>query len=102
MSRSADLILCAYSVCNALRVISYVPQIVQIARDQDGARAISLTAWWLWVAANGTTVLYAAVNLGDVPLAILNGLNTLACLLVIALTMGKRRQAAIAVGYRRA
>lgn len=93
MPYTADLILCIYSLFNALRVVSYLPQIVQIARDQDGAKAISLTTWWLWVGANGTTVLYAWVNLGDLPLAALNGMNTLACLVVIALTISKRRQA---------
>ena len=42
--------------------------------------------------ANGSTALYAWVNLGDMPLAVLSGFNTLACLTVIALTLAKRRQ----------
>jgi hypothetical protein len=35
------------------------------------------------VPANGQTVLYAWINLGDVPLALLNGFNTFACVVVM-------------------
>jgi hypothetical protein len=91
MSIFAELALLAYACCNALRVFSYIPQIVRIARDCEGAKAISLATWGLWVAANGSTVLYAWINLGDVPLALLNGFNTFACVIVMALTVWKRR-----------
>lgn len=90
MPCAAEATLLAYTLCNALRVFSYVPQIVRIARDQEGARAISLATWWLWIAANASTVLYAWINLSDVPLAILNAFNVLACLIVVGLTIWKR------------
>lgn len=98
MPWNADLILCVYSLFNVLRVVSYLPQILRIAQDRDGAKAIALTTWWLWAGANGSTALYAWVNLSDMPLAVLNGFNTLACLTVIALTLAKRRQAGAAAG----
>lgn len=90
MSSIAEVILFAYGGCNALRVVSYVPQIVRIVRDREGARAISLSTWWLWISANATTALYAWVNLGDAPLALLNALNTICCLVVVAMTTWKR------------
>lgn len=90
MSFAAEATLFAYTLCNALRLFSYAPQIVRVARDRDGARAISLTTWWLWIAANATTALYAWVNLGDVPLALLNVLNVICCLAVVVLTAWKR------------
>ena len=90
MPTAADVILLAYGICNTVRVVSYLPQIVRIARDRDGARAIALSTWWLWIAANATTALYAWVNLADAPLAFLNALNALCCLAVVALTVWKR------------
>jgi len=90
MPNVAELILFAYGACNGVRVFSYAPQIVRIARDCEGARAISLSTWWLWIAANATTALYAWVNLGDAPLALLNVLNTMCCLIVVGLTVWKR------------
>jgi hypothetical protein len=93
MSYVTELSLLAYTLCNALRVVSYVPQIVRIARDHEGARAFTLATWWLWIAANASTVLYAWINLGDIPLALLNGFNVLACLIVVGLTIWKRYSA---------
>lgn len=91
MPDAAQAILVAYSACNALRVVSYIPQVIRIAADRNGAEAISLATWWMWIAANATTALYAWVNLGDLPLAILNALNTLCCVLVVGLTAWKRQ-----------
>lgn len=97
MPDAAELILLAYGACNAVRVVSYVPQIMRIARDREGARAISLSTWWLWIAANATTALYAWTNLGDAPLALLNALNAMCCIVVVTLTMWKRMTIAFAV-----
>ncbi|MFM9941248.1 MAG: hypothetical protein ACKVP7_17330 [Hyphomicrobiaceae bacterium] len=90
MSDVSDWILLAYGACNSVRVISYLPQIICVARDRHGARAISLSTWWMWIAANATTALYAWVNLGDATLAILNAMNTVCCLIVVTMTTCKR------------
>jgi len=82
-----------FTLFNSLRVISYLPQILRVLRDTNGASAISYATWGLWVAANATTGLYAAVNLGDLTLAALNLLNAACCVIVIALTAVKRRTA---------
>ena len=97
MLDAAQAIFVAYSASNALRVLSYVPQIARIASDREGAKAISLATWWMWIAANASTALYAWVNLGDISLAVLNGLNTLSCLLVVVLTAWKRYSASLPV-----
>ena len=62
MPGTAELILLAYGASNAVRVFSYIPQIVRIARDSEGARAISLSTWWLWIAANAREALAADAN----------------------------------------
>ena len=87
----ADVSYGLFTVFNSLRVISYLPQIVRVVRDANGASAISYATWGVWVAANATTGLYAAINLGDMTLAALNLLNAACCVIVIALTAVKRR-----------
>ena len=37
----ADITLLAFTACNSLRVLAYLPQIWKASTDKDGARAIS-------------------------------------------------------------
>jgi hypothetical protein len=85
------LILAAFSFFNALRVFSYLPQIVRIARDTGGAAAVSYVTWSLWLCANLSTAAYAGAIVGDVALCLISSVNTLCCGIVICLTMYKRR-----------
>jgi hypothetical protein len=80
----------AFAAFSGLRVFSYIPQILRIANDRNGASAISYPTWVLWACANASTAAYAAVNLGDVWLAAVSSVFTLCCLVVIALTAIKR------------
>jgi hypothetical protein len=92
----AEITLALFSLCNMLRLGSYVPQIVRVANDTEGAKAISYWTWGLWIAANGSTAAYALVNIADRVLFIISIMNTLGCLAVVGLTMLKRRQFALA------
>jgi hypothetical protein len=80
----------AFAAFSGLRTISYVPQIVRIARDRNGASAISYPTWLLWTGANATTAMYAATNPNDVWLALVSSIYALCCMVVIALTAFKR------------
>ena len=88
----ADLAYYLFTGFNLLRVLSYLPQIRRVARDANGASAISYTTWSLWTGANASTGLYAATNLGDPLLAALSLLSAAGCVAVIALTAIKRRR----------
>ena len=90
----ADLSFYLFTIFNGLRVVSYLPQIVRVARDRHGAAAISYTPV-LWTGANATTGLYAQVNLNDPMLAAINGLNAGCCALVVVLTAYKRHRASL-------
>jgi|SRR5262245_4962893 len=80
----------AFAAFSGLRTISYVPQIVRIAKDRNGASAISYPTWLLWTGAHASTGLYAAMNLNDVWLAVGSSIYALCCIVVVALTAFKR------------
>ena len=88
----AEVSFYLFAVFSGLRVVSYVPQIMRVARDMNGASAISYTTWALWAAANATTGLYAQINLNDPAVATVNWLNAGCCAVVILLTAFKRSQ----------
>lgn len=85
-----DMLTLVYGFFNTLRLASYFPQIVAVARDRQGAAAISVLCWSIWIGANGTTALYAWMKLNDVPLASLNAFNTLCCAAVVVIALFKR------------
>jgi hypothetical protein len=97
----AEITLALFSLCNLLRVGSYLPQILRVANDNEGAKAISCWTWSMWIAANGSTAAYALVNVADRALFIVSALNTLGCAAVVLLTMWKRRRAAAATSRSR-
>ena len=85
-----ELTLAAFSIFNVLRLGSYLPQIIRIARDEDGAKAISYSTWAIWIGANASTAAYAVVNIGDLTLFFVSAVNALCCAIVVGLTAYKR------------
>ncbi len=85
-----DAIVIAYSISNALRVLSYAPQLWSVARDRGGAQAISCLSWNLWTAANATTALYAWTQWRDPVLTLVNAANALCCAAIVLMTLAKR------------
>jgi hypothetical protein len=90
----ADISLLLFTAFNGLRIVSYVPQIVRVARDANGASAISYSTWGMWLAANSSTSLYAFVNIADQMMGVINLVNALCCAIVIGLTAYKRKRVA--------
>lgn len=88
---SAELALAAFGLCNSLRVVAYVPQIVTIARDKGGASGVSYTTWTLFAVSHLSTVAYALLTLGDWGMAAVFGANTLCCGAILVLTALRRR-----------
>jgi hypothetical protein len=61
----ADVTLAAFTLCNSVRVLAYLPQVLKAAKDDTGARAISQTTWSLFLVSHLATASYALVNMGD-------------------------------------
>jgi hypothetical protein len=86
----ADYSMTAFAIANGGRVLAYMPQIVRVCRDPNGAAAVSLVTWSLFTAANAATVVYALVGLHDLVVAAVFALNALGSLTIVGLTAFKR------------
>ena len=64
-----DITLTIFGLCNTFRVLAYVPQVVKAATDKDGAQAISLATWALFLASHLSAAAYASINANDWTLA---------------------------------
>ena len=87
---AADVALTLFALCNSLRVLAYLPQIVAVLRDNGGAHGVSCTTWALFAVSNFSTVLYAIMTLQDATMAAIFGANTTCCLVILGLTANKR------------
>ena len=81
-----------YAVCNAVRLLIYVPQIVAIARERSGAHAISMFSWIFWSFSHAVTAVYCHIIVNDPLLGSMMWGDAFGCLAVVVLTAAKRRR----------
>jgi hypothetical protein len=86
----ADVALAAFTACNTLRLLAYLPQILRINRDTGGATAISYTTWSLFAVSHFSTAAYALLVVSDGWMAAVFTANATCCLVILALTAYKR------------
>lgn len=94
-----ELAALLFTALNGARVLAYVPQILCIARDRRGAEAVSCWTWALFALSQSSTVLYALLALGDPWMAAIFAANLAACVLVLGLTVCKRRRQSRTSGH---
>lgn len=88
-----QLLTACYAVCNAMRLLFYVPQMVAVVRDPSGAHAISLVTWGFWSFSHAVTAVYCHAVANDLLLAGMMWGNAAGCFAVVGLTVMKRRRA---------
>jgi hypothetical protein len=88
----ADITLTAFTLCNSLRVVAYVPQIARAAADRSGAEAISFGTWGLFLVSHASATAYALVNSKDWTMAALFLGNAIGCGAIVLIAAWKRLQ----------
>ncbi len=97
-----DLSLLAFTICNSLRLVACLPQIISAAQDRSGCAGVSCATWTMFLLANSTAAVYATVNLGDWNMAVLFAGKGLCCAAILAIVGYKRQRHASRHGQPRA
>ncbi|VWX61322.1 conserved membrane hypothetical protein [Burkholderiales bacterium 8X] len=79
-----------YLVTNAVRVVTYLPQIVAVWRCRDGAKAISLLTWGSWVLSHVTGVVYGIWVIHDGFFIVISTINLAGCAAVTMIAAQRR------------
>ena len=87
-----DITLSLFTICSSIRIFGYLPQLLRTARDTSGGASTSVTTWIVFLAANASVVAYAIVNVKDVVMATVFGVNVLCCALIAFSTLWKRHR----------
>lgn len=87
----AEYSLVAFAVLNGGRIFAYLPQMILIYRDPNGAAAVSIAAWSLFAASNLATVGYVVIVAHDWIVAGVFAMNAAGCVGIVALTLFKRQ-----------
>lgn len=80
----------AYALCNVVRLLFYVPQILAVLRDPGGACAISISTWIFWTFSHAVTTVYCSAVVNDTLLAVMMLGNTVGSCAIVGLTISKR------------
>jgi len=94
----ADYSMTAFALLNGGRIIAYMPQIMCIYRDRNGAAAVSLVTWTMFTAANLATVSYSLTISSDRVVAAVFALNALCCLTITCLIACRRLALPVSAG----
>lgn len=86
----ADVALAVFTACNNVRILAYLPQILRVGRDANGATAISYTTWILFGLSHLSTAAYALLVISDPVMAAVFVGNAACCITILALTAYKQ------------
>lgn len=89
---STAIVTAIYATCSAVRILSYVPQMLAVARERSAAHAVSLVSWTFWSISHAATAVYGSVVTHDALLSAMMWSNAAGCSAIVALTVMKRRR----------
>jgi hypothetical protein len=81
-----------YAIDGSTLFLLYLPQILAVYRDRDGAKTISLWTWGLWAQSSIITAAYAHFVAKDLMFTIMSIGNFAGCGSVLFLTLLRRHQ----------
>lgn len=81
-----------YLLTNAVRVLTYLPQIVVVWRCRDGARSVSLLTWGSWALSNVTATAYGVLVVQDFYFVAISVVNLAGCSTVAIIAARRRVQ----------
>jgi hypothetical protein len=85
-----EITLAAFTLCNSLRVVAYIPQITRAAMDRGGAEAISFGTWSMFLVSHASATAYALVNKQDWTMALVFLSNAAGCAAILLIAAYKR------------
>jgi len=94
----ADYSMTAFALLNGGRILAYMPQIMCVYRDRNGAESVSLVTWAMFTAANLATVSYSLTVSSDRMVASVFALNAVCCFAITGL-VACRRVAVASTGW---
>ena len=86
----AEYSMTAFALLNGGRIAAYLPQIMCIYRDRNGAASVSIMTWAMFTAANLATVSYSLSVSGDLIVASVFALNAACCFAITCLVARRR------------
>jgi hypothetical protein len=87
-----EITLTLFTACNVVRIFGYLPQILRSSRDTSGAASTSIMTWVVFFAGNASATAYALMNVDDLLMATVFGVNALCCAIISLLTLRQRRR----------
>ncbi len=79
-----------YVIAAPLMFLGYLPQIITLLKNRDGAKSTSLLTWFMWVLALSINTAYAAWVNGDRLFLLATGSSLLGTVLVFSIAAYKR------------
>lgn len=80
-----------YVIAAPLMFLGYLPQIITLLNNKDGAKSTSLITWFMWVLALSINTAYAAWVNGDRLFLLASSSSLLGTVLVFLIAWHKRR-----------
>ncbi len=82
----------AYAIDGAILFLLYMPQLWSVYKDHNGAKAINLITWGLWINSSLITLAYAWLVANDSLFALMSFGNFSGCSSVVVMTVVRRVQ----------
>jgi len=87
-----DIINLLYSTIVVIAVFGYAPQLWKLWHSKGDGKDISITTWLIWLYTWVVTLLYGWIELADLKLCIVAGINLIGHLAIIGLTYRNRKK----------